>query len=194
MSDIAFMPSELDIILAIAAAVGVPIALMQYRTAQRWKKIEFAANHLMRLSNDPILSLCCIFLDWPTRKFSIPPEYFPFTKDKIFTHKIEFLTDAMAIVEGKEDKVKFEFPYLLYRDYFDKFLNYLDETNDFLEMGVFSIEQVQSLKYWVDKIIPLPNNQDSPFYDFIHHYDYIGIISLAEKFRDYERWKAVITL
>jgi hypothetical protein len=48
---------------AIIGIAAFGIGLYQYYRAQIWKKSEFAAAQIQRLTDDPALALCCIFLD-----------------------------------------------------------------------------------------------------------------------------------
>jgi hypothetical protein len=91
---------DLELILKSAApavaTVGLLIGVYQYAKAQRWKKAEFAAKELEKLTNDQPLILACLFLDWESRTMEIPSEYKAMTNEGNFKHSWKVLETAMS--------------------------------------------------------------------------------------------------
>jgi hypothetical protein len=174
---------------ALIGLGGFGIGLYQYYRAQIWKKSEFAAAQLQRLSDDPALTLCCIFLDWGPRRIAVPKNYAVFTtnNETSFTHDWDSLKAAL-VPEHKD--ANFQFPLVLYRDTFDKFFTYLDRINHYLHVGLFKVEDVYPLYYWLNELKEsryLSPKDKHIFLTFIDHYHYVGVRALMKKFEHYER-------
>lgn len=180
------------LVAAFSAAIGFigfGTGLYQYYRSQVWKKSEFAAAQLQRLTDDPTLALCCIFLDWGPRKIAVPKEYSVFTdnNETSFVHNWDNLKTAMK-PEYKE--ANFQFPLVLYRDSFDQFFVYLDRINHYIGIGLFKVEDVYPLSYWLNELKAsryLQAKDQHVFLTFIDHYHYTGVRSLMKKFDHYER-------
>lgn len=178
--------SARDLLTSLSGLIGLGgfgVGLYQYYRAQVWKKSEFAAAQLQRLTDDPDLALCCVFLDWGQRKIPVPEKYIVFTAndETSFTHDWDSVKRAMT-PEDKESN--FTFPMVLYRDLFDKFLVYLEGTNFYLSRGLFDVDDIRSLKYWLDELRwsrYLEGDDQKVFMNFIDYYHYDGVKSLMKK-------------
>lgn len=54
----------IELFVALAAIAGFFFGLYQYRKAQKWKRLEFAAGQLQRLTTEPDLVLAMMFLEY----------------------------------------------------------------------------------------------------------------------------------
>jgi len=177
-----------DILSGLTALIGVSgfgFGMYQYYKAQLWKKSEFAASQLQQLSDNPDLALCCVFLDWEARRIPIPERYQVFVKEdeKSFVHNWDNVKRGLAL---ENDEANFDWPYVLYRDVFDQFFVYLDRINHYISIGLFKVEDVYSLKYWLDEIESsryLPKGEKDIFIKFIESYGYHGVINLMDTFK-----------
>ena len=175
-----------DVLTSLSGLIGLGgfgVGLYQYYRAQVWKKSEFAAAQLQRLTDDPDLALCCVFLDWGERKIPVPERYKVFTANSEVSFKHDWDSVKQALTpENKESN--FNFPLVLYRDLFDKFLVYLEGINFYLSRGLFKVDDVCSLKYWLDELRRsryLKGEDQKVFMKFIDHYHYEGVKSLMKK-------------
>src|SRR5580692_6311686 len=108
---------------AAVAALTFAAGIVQYARAQAWRRSEFAWQMVDRLSKDPQLALCRVFMDWSPRRIKIPDEYAdimePSEARTIFRHSWAAL--ALALDKGSN----FTLEEVMYRDYFDAFFSYL---------------------------------------------------------------------
>jgi hypothetical protein len=177
------MPYQLILLSVFLGFFGFIFGLYQYYKAEKWKKSEFAASLLEQLSNNPDLSLCCIFLDWKERKIAVPEKYKFFTSEASFIHNWDHLTKALR---PKENDANLDFPLVLYRDVFDQFFKYLDKINHYIKIGLIEVKDVQILEHWLNELknsnykIQDANNVDeiNPFLEFINTYNYNGTKNL----------------
>lgn len=176
------------LVTGIGVIVGGFFALYQYYKAQQWKKSEFAASILEKLSSDPELSMCCTFLDWSHRRLLVPEKYRVLTDEIAFTHNWATLVEALR---SESERADFDFPLVFYRDAFDSFFTYLDRIDNYLSIGLFSINDVSSLAYWLSQLQnPRFANVTSdepiaePFMTFMKTYQYTGALNLMKRFRD----------
>jgi hypothetical protein len=83
-------------------------------------------------------------------------------------------------------KDEFPFPQVLYRDFFDHYVEYLERVNHPLEVELFSLHGVPSLKYWLHEIAnprnAPPDQRVGCFRDFVRHYEYDGVEALMKRF------------
>jgi hypothetical protein len=170
-------------ILSVGAVLGgLAFGLYEYHTAQKWKKSEFAARQLEKLSTDSKLALCCQFLDWERRRMLVPSDYAAFTTDKVFVHDWKTLATAMR---PEEETTGFNWQEVMYRDYFDHFFGYLERINHSREIRLIRKQDVSSLKYWLEQIgTPrfLGAGDRSVFPDFLEYYGYSGVMALMREF------------
>lgn len=171
---------------ALLGASGFAFGLYQYYRAQLWKKSEFAASQVQQLSDNPDLALCCVFLDWDVRRIPVPERYSVFTEEKSFKHDWNNVLHAMI---PEDQKANFDWPLVLYRDVFDKFFIYLDRVNHYISIGLFEVEDVYNLKYWLDEIKSpryMKEENKNVFMKFIDFYGYVGVKRLMDKFESEE--------
>ena len=78
----------IELLGAIGALGGLAFGLYQYSVNQKWQQSELAAKQLEMLSTDPKLWMCCLFLDWATRRIPIPEDYKIFDAEKLVAEKL----------------------------------------------------------------------------------------------------------
>jgi hypothetical protein len=183
------------IIAVVLAVVGGLIAAREYRSGQEWKRLEFAASLLGRLTTDPKLETCCILLDWAPRRIAVPEAYrcfLPPNHPGYFVHTMDALREALnkrpadceaASEEAKgnpaEGPLRFSWQEVFYRDYFDRFFDFLNEAYDCVRMKLLKAGDLKRLTYWLNKI----SKEKSTFDAFILDYHYaIGVKGLCHEF------------
>lgn len=191
------IPMTIDVGVTLVSVAAAGVAFREYRSNQSWKRREYASGLLSRLSSDSILRSCCVFLDWEARRMPIPdyylvfisenePRYFAHTTDKLeraLNKKLEIdLSQASASsgIELTEDQMKaFSWQEVMYRDYFDQFFEYLSEIEFCISTGLIFPQDVEPLKYWLDKVLI---DQRQIFRRFLKDYRYDRVVLLGRAF------------
>jgi hypothetical protein len=173
----------ISVVGPIVGIFGLIFGLYQYFIAQKWKRAEFAAKELEKLSSDPELELCCKLLDWSVREVAVPEKYKLLAEEEKFVHDWRILAEAML---PEEDKCSYTWQHTLYRDLFDHFFDYLERINHYITINLISTKDVSSLDYWLEQIASprfLDESKKNIFLGFISRYDYDGVIELMKKFQ-----------
>jgi len=177
-------------LLALIAGIGGFVAYKEYSNAQKWKRLEFAAQHLERFWSDPKIEACCIFLDWEARRMKVPEAYGVFTESKHFVHTHAQLRSAMnsslekdlaqseAGPASEETSHQFKWQEVMYRDYFDRLFDFLAQSNNSLRMGILKPQDLEQLVYWLSKI--LAEHKDM-FEQFLTKYKYEQVAELFKR-------------
>ena len=174
-----------DVVAVVGAIIGVGgllFGLRQYSAGEKWKRSEFAAKQLEELSSDPRLQLCCKLLDWSVRLAPVPDEYRALTSETTFMHDWNVVAEAMV---KESPQSRFDWQHMMYRDLFDHFFGYLERIEHFLSIGLFSVSDVASLKYWLDALADprfLDGADRLVFFDFLRRYEYDGVVALMRRF------------
>jgi len=158
---------------------GVVFAVIQFRSAQKWKRLEYAAQQMNRLFSDPKLEACCVFLDWKTRTFNVPPQYKASVNEDHFIHSWSALGSAMVRWEensieqpeilGSKTKAGYNWQEVMYRDYFDYFFEFLGSMRSSVGSGLLTPKDILPLKYWV---ILIKETHGQLFENFVKDYRY----------------------
>src|SRR5690606_12796756 len=173
------MEDALQIIGGVIVIVGFLFGVYQYYVAQRWKKAEFAANQLLKLSSNPDLELCCRILDWAQRPFLIPERYHALTGQTVLNHTWQELAQAM---KPETINPTFTGQPALYRELFDEFFTYLSDIDHFISIGLINLKDVSSLRYWLEQIANPRFTPEPIFKHYIEFYQYNGVIDLMGRF------------
>lgn len=175
-----------ELISLIGLFIGIAgflIGMSRYEKAQKWKKAEFAAQQLEKLSNDPVLELATIMLDWEGRKVTIPDKYKHFTEEYTFVHSWAHMKKAMVgSLVPENGQYDFDWQDVLYRDTFDYFFSYLERIDHFIDSNLISTEDVKPIEYWLEQINKSKFNNDSVFSEYIKYFEYTGVNDLMKKF------------
>ncbi len=164
----------------ILGVAGSVFGLYQWLIAQRWRKAEFAAAQLQRLSSDPALLACCRALDWDSRTLQVP-ERWRIEKDELtFQHDWKELLPGM---QPENQKKFFSRTQVIYRDLFDELFTYLEQINHFIGIGLIRTEHVESLSYWLRELANPRFGSPTTFIPFIEHYQYTGVLELMKRFK-----------
>lgn len=187
---------SLEFFTAFAALAGLWFGLWQYREAQRWKKLEFAASVLDRLHADPGLRLAITLLDWRLRDIPIPDRYIDAGgAKKYFCHSHQLMSSAFdlnnreRLAETDDLDLKLSeltLERMVYVDTFDHFFQYLEQVNVFVDMGLVRSKDVFALSYWANRVCQMRIGDRLAFCDYLTHYEYDGVYRLARAYsRDF---------
>ena len=174
----------LKTVVAVTAVGGFLFGIYQYTKAQHWKRAEFAAKELERLSTDPVLSLACIFLDYDERTVNVPEIYKEMAKSNSFIHRWAILEKAMmASLTTNDGRNGFTWLEVLYRDVFDHFFTYLVSIDHYIDIDLVSKRDISILKYWLEKLSHPPFADRRPIFDgYIKYFSYYGVDKLIVRF------------
>jgi hypothetical protein len=126
----------LDSIVTVIGISGVLFGVYQYRQAQRWKRLEFAANQLQRIYAEPELVLATTFLDYSKRGVPLPESYWEYVGKKVFEHDCKIMYQLMS--SRYEEQIEF----FIYNDTIDRLFAYLDQIYAFIEMRLIQAKDV----------------------------------------------------
>lgn len=155
----------LDFLVSVIGIGGILFGVYQYRQAQKWKRLEFAANQLQRLSAVPELALASMFLSYSKRGVPLPENYWEYAGTKVFEHDCETMYRIM--LTWYENKPEF----FIYGDAFDQLFEYLVQIYAFIDMKLIRASDVKSLS-WILEYLASPHW-------ITDHRVFIGRISLG---------------
>lgn len=181
----------LKIVTAMVGVAGLWFGLLQYRSAQTWKRLEFAASVLNKINSDPDLRLAITFLDWRQRDFVLPERYLSLaSKMRTFRHdhkqmaeafdlrNREFLTET-GDLDLKLSELTLE--RILYVDVFDRLFEYLEQVHAFINMGLIKLEDVVLVNYWANRVYEIQVSDRYIFREYLAHYKYKGVLALVNQ-------------
>lgn len=175
------MTEVFTIISMVLAITGFVVGLAQYLKGQKWKRAEFASRLLERLQEEWALQFCCYVLDYSARRIKLPEEYLGFrgNKDGAFVHTVDHLEEAM---KTEEERQAFEWPLIVYRDSFDRFFQYLENLDHYINIGLIETKDITPIRYWLEQVNHYRFNRKSMFTKYLTHYQFSGVFSLMKKF------------
>ncbi len=138
----------IEIFVALAAIAGFFIGLYQYREAQKWKRLEFAAGQLQRLTTDPDLVLAMTFLEYSKMEVPLPEKYRLLTNADTIQHDSSVLSTMVA-----PDYFKRTPAYFIYREAFMRLFEYFEQLFQFIDMGLIQASDVKGTKWVLERII-----------------------------------------
>jgi hypothetical protein len=153
------------------------IGLWQYRTAQKWKRTEFAAAMLKELNADEDLKACCFVLDYPSRCVVLEDRKDSKRETTILMHERRKLRDAMVL---EPPRPKFTEEQIIYRDLFDRLFTYFAQVEHACAQHLIKPGFVRPLHYWLEKILVVRDEGDI-FGPFIAKY-HPSVLKLAIRF------------
>jgi hypothetical protein len=169
---------NLQAVTTTLALLGFGFGLYQFRNAQKWKRAEFAARQLERLSTDPVLTIATRVLDWRQRDLPLPASLRLTKDEESFEHTWGALAEG---IKSEKDRVIFRREMVIYRDLFDALFTYFDEVNHYVEIELVTIEQIGSLEYWLLQVASPRFGPEVNFAPFLRDYGYPGTIALMKK-------------
>jgi len=132
----------LQILASFMAVGGFLFGVFQYRQAQRWKRLEYAANQLQRLQSDPELALAATFLDFSKRGVPLPEKYWEYVGQHVFQHDCQIMYKAMATRYENTPE------YFIYGEVFERLFGYLAQMYEFIDMRLLKASDVKAL-VWI---------------------------------------------
>lgn len=158
----------------VGGLLALSFGLYRYHKGQLWKKSEFAASQLDLLWKDDRIRFCCLALDCSTKSVTVPAAHGP-----AFTHTARLMQEALRT---ENERVDFDWPLSYYRECFDRFFDYLSTINHYIDIGLFTAQDILPLHYWL-KQIASPRFLDSKplLVDYCRYHDFDGVEALLKK-------------
>lgn len=172
------MTLNLQAVTTTLALFGFAFGLYQFYNAQKWKRAEFAARQLERLSTDSVLSVATRVLDWRQRTLPLPAPLRLTKGEESFEHSWAALAEG---VKSEKDRGTFPRQMEIYRDLFDALFSYFDEVNHYVEIKLVTTRQIGSLRYWLVQVASPRFGREVNFAPFLRDYGYPGTIALMKK-------------
>ena len=140
----------IQILVSLIGVGGFLFGVFQYQQAQRWKRLEYAANQLQRLQSDPDLVLATTFLDISERDVPLPEKYWDYADARIFKHNCQSMYPIMARRYNNTPE------FFIYTEAFEHLFEYLVQIYAFIEMKLIKPSDVKSLR-WVLEDLAKPS-------------------------------------
>lgn len=185
----------------LATLATLAFGILQYRTAQLWRKKELIAKETKEFFADPLVKTAMRLMDWRAFKIELPRPDLPESERRVaVTGRV--LADALRIhgfpkVGCDDDKTVMEREAILLddrfqpvavhiRDAFDRFLDGLERFDHFVESGLVSAADVEPyLRYWFQVISgqrhQMEDRTQAALVQFIESYGYDGTVRLMER-------------
>lgn len=177
--------SLMEVVKTATPIVGIAVAafvfrlgILQHRSAQRWKRNEFAASILKELNTDEDLVACCNVLDYRKRCIVLSHKKTKDDKPTILEHDRAKLPAAMAVSAPPDGFIAEQ---IAYRDLFDRMCSYLSQVAHACSQELIEPGDVRPLRYWLERMANVPNYENvlTPFIQRYHP----GVIELARLFK-----------
>ena len=177
----------LDFLVSVLGIGGILFGVYQYQQAQKWKRLEFAASQLQRLTSVPELALAGMFLNYSKRGIPLPESYWEYAGTKVFEHDCQTMYRIM--VTRYENKPEF----FIYVDTFEHLFEYLVQIHAFIDMKLIRANDIKSLRWilddlakphWIDDNRVFIGRISMGFSDILKLMDMFGIEHAAEMSRE----------
>ena len=177
----------------LATLATLAFGILQYRTAQLWRKKELIAEETKEFFADPMVKTAMRLMDWRAFKIDLPRPDLPEEERRVaVTSKV--LADALRIYgssgpqqgEAAIGEDRFRPVEVHIRDVFDRFLDGLERFDHFVESGLVSASDIEPyLRYWF-QVISGQRHQMEPqaraaVVKFIKQYGYDGTERLMRR-------------
>jgi hypothetical protein len=166
-------------IIGAAIAIGTFIkAVMEYRSAQKWKRAEFIANIIKSFFGDPVNKRALIILDWEDKLIG-----FEDVHGKKIVVRVTWPLAAEAL-RSDPDKGSFTKREILIRDTFSEFFDNLSVFEHHINSNLYHEDEIREyLIYWVDQIYnDLSVEFRRSLFSFLNYYKYTAVLSLLNRY------------
>lgn len=142
----------------------------------KWKRLEYAANLLQRLTTDSDLVLSLTFLEYSKRQVYMPEKYRILSGKELFEHDARKLSQMLSLGYWENTS-----EYFIYRDAMNHLFHYLQLINSFIRMKLIKPKDVLLLEYvliWISDPQFIEKNVLSDYIQF----NFPGVIKLIDFF------------
>src|SRR4051794_15979467 len=136
----------LKAIIFLGAAVAFFVGLAQYKRAQHWKRVEWVAQEMKSLLDDPMVQAALLMFEWGSRRIPLYPHR------EAESDRYVLLTNetvAGALMLHDERSSGFTDLEADIRAAFDRFLDGLERFHSYVDTGLVEVSDLRPyLKYW----------------------------------------------
>ena len=132
--------SLFEMLVSLIAIGSFWFGVHQYRQAQKWKRLEFAAEQIQRIYTEPELVLAATFLSYSKRGVPLPEKYWDYVGSRVFEHHCKVMYQIMS------SRYEEEIAFFIYNDAIDRLFDYLDQIYAFIEMRLITVKDVEALR------------------------------------------------
>jgi hypothetical protein len=169
------------IITALAAIVGGFAALFQYYRSERRRRAEFSVSQQRMIRDEETLFFCCRALDWGVGLLPIPTKYeylFP-EGTRSIEHNWDLMEHALEIMLHRDFcDLNLRSQFLLYRNAFDDFFQYLDGLAVYYKFGVIRDRDVLSVIDYYIKLMKCPKYRSTEVFNIFAEAFYPRVLSV----------------
>lgn len=169
----------------LAGSAAFVVGLVQYITAQKWKRAEFVSKAWKEFISRSEVSAALHMLDWNARKYPIDTEKYPKeTLDSDGASNFVTISDnavRKALVHHSERSDGFRYVEVYIRDVFDVLFECMEEFEKYMIADLVSPTEFEPyLSYWLD-LIGNPENREKSeefrhrIWEYIDSYGYTGV-------------------
>lgn len=158
--------------------------IVQYRKAQKWKRLEFISKEINDFENDMDITNARLMLDWDERTIELHYDVKDMDYNSRFVYVDNFKMKKALTVYDKEQEGSGDFSddETAIRDTFDELFGYFEGFYANIQTGLVSFDEYYPhIMYWIDIL----SNPDSNFKDdefkrlvreFLEYYGYDGVL------------------
>lgn len=163
---------------ALASFITIWIGITEYRSAQKWKRSEFAARQVGILHNDKKLSAAVTFFRWRDREILLPDEYTEGYGKSVFKHSWVKLLRALESdkpeKEGSPDDA-------IYLDILDTYFAFIEVINYHLEIELMDVPDVENICRGATRITTNRFDTDRKVLAYLKRNDYQDVLKFIDK-------------
>lgn len=200
----------LSVLASIGAAIVFVVGLMQYRTAQQWKRTEFVVNEFKGILKQPKVATALQMLDWAVRSLKLgAAEDSDDEHRTVVTLRMQcralmphaFTGSASSILsdgelsaesqerDGTSGKMRrFSRDEALIRDCYDALFDCFSYIGHYLAIGLIGTCELQPyLRYWIDEIAEATEDPEYALWNvclltYVHVYQFDGVTALFDEY------------
>jgi len=170
-----------EFITLLTTMAAVIITVKQYLASQDWERSKFAASHLEKAEKLNEVELAKKILDWRYNDFKLPKNLHYDIKD--LNHTQDKLIDAL----NKRGVIYNDFytdEEEVYLFIFDKYFDYIEQTEHYIKINLFSIYDVEVMCWSVNQMEGKNfNNRElkTAFDSYLNEYDFSGVLNFKKR-------------
>lgn len=200
----------LSVLSTLGAAIVFVVGLVQYHTAQQWKRTEFVVNEFKGILEQPKVVTALQMVDWAARSLKLGATEDPGDEHRtVVTLRMQCralmphtftgwansaIVDAEIGAQSQEidgtsgSMSRFSRDEALIRDCYDALFDCFSYIGHYLAIGLIgTLELRPYLRYWIDSIAEPTVDPEYALWNvclftYIHVYQYDGVTTLFEKY------------
>ena len=194
----------------IGAISAFTFAIIQYRKAEKWKRMQFVADEVRELETDRKIENALLMADWGVRKLNLtlvpdpkPEEYVLITREMqwraLLPHPVkkenkDYWATTTTYLDGTSGESRPEYDSnfsateVLIRDSYDALLTRLDRLETFIDAGLISEDDLKPfIYYWVKTMTKVNGAGHNATWrltllTYIDYYEFTGVQSLFDRY------------